>query len=55
MKIEFLLFEDILLFSTLKYFIDFNYTDYNSGNISEKINMRNRDNNITDFDKLKLN
>ncbi len=55
MKIEFLLFEDILFLFDLKYLTDSNYTDYNFESILGEIYIYNRDNNVTDSDKLELN
>jgi hypothetical protein len=53
-KTEFLSLKDILFLSTLKYPTNSNYTNYNPKSISGEINIDNRDNDITDSDKLKL-
>jgi len=53
MKIELLLFKNILLLSALKYFIDSNYTDYNPENMLEETHIHNRDNSIADSDRLR--
>jgi len=54
MEIEFLLLKNIFFLAALKYFTDFNYTNYNLKSISEKADKHNRDNSVADSDGLKL-
>jgi hypothetical protein len=53
METEFLLLKDILFLSALKYPTDFNYTDFNPESMSGKTNVHNRNNSVTDSDRLK--